>query len=445
MTQFPFIRGGLMALLLMALFATSPAAAQPQTEVTLEQALELARDNSQRIRQAYEDVRRSSLALRESQTGRLPSISADGRYTNNVQTPVIFLPEGSPFGSVLRTGMRHNVNLTGQASMPVYNAQLNRSIDLARAARNLNEVILEVTQREVEIEVQRAFLSGLLTREARDVLEASYQTRVENLALVRSMYEEGIAPEYDLIRLEVQVENMQPELIRARNDHEGALNYLKLLTGISIETEIALDGTLRELYASIPDIVFDTDFRANPNVVQLEAQRELVEHQIRIERAAYLPSLAAFGNYNVQSQSNDLDVTDYDWVTSSAVGLQITIPLFAPQRRYRVEQAQVDLNQIDLQQEFLLESLRAELETTANRLAQVEQSIEAQQRNVAQAERGLRIARVSYENGVHSVVDVNDAELALTEARLNYTNVLSDYINAVLDIENLLGHSLSGS
>lgn len=430
------------------LFILLPAFVLParaQTSVTLQEAIEMARDNSQRIRQAYEDVRRSSLAVSEGQAGRLPTLSADGRYVNNVQTPVIFLPEGSPFGTVLRTGMRHNVNLNAQAAVPVYNAQLNRSIDLARAARNLNEVILEVTEREVEIEVQRAFLSGLLTREARDVLESSYQTRVDNLELIRSMYEEGVSPEYDLIRIEVQVENMQPELIRARNDHEGALNYVKLLTGIPVETDISLDGSLADLFASIPNIVFEADFSDNPSVVQLEAQRELVEHQIAIERAAYLPSLSAFSNYTIQSQSNDLDITDYNWVTSASVGLQIAIPIFDRSRRYRVEQAEVDRNQLEIQHDFLLESLRAEFQTTSSRLQQVEQSIEAQRRNVAQAERGLRIARVSYENGVHSVVDVNDAELALTEARLNYTNVLSEYVNAVLDIENLLGRSLSGS
>src|SRR5690625_165709 len=430
------------------LFILLPAFVLParaQTSVTLQEAIEMARDNSQRIRQAYEDVRRSSLAVSEGQAGRLPTLSADGRYVNNVQTPVIFLPEGSPFGTVLRTGMRHNVNLNAQAAVPVYNAQLNRSIDLARAARNLNDVILEVTEREVEIEVQRAFLSGLLTREARDVLESSYQTRVDNLELIRSMYEEGVSPEYDLIRIEVQVENMQPELIRARNDHEGALNYVKLLTGIPVETDISLDGSLADLFASIPNFVFEADFSDNPSVAQLEAQRELVEHQIAIERAAYLPSLSAFGNYTIQSQSNDLDITDYNWVTSASVGLQIAIPIFDRSRRYRVEQAEVDRNQLEIQHDFLLESLRAEFQTTSSRLQQVEQSIEAQRRNVAQAERGLRIARVSYENGVHSVVDVNDAELALTEARLNYTNVLSEYVNAVLDIKNLLGRSLSGS
>lgn len=445
MNAFPIQWAALTALLLIPLLlAARPVQAQDASALSLDQALALARDNSQRIRQAHADVRRTSLGVREAQYGRLPSVSVDGQYTNNVQTPVIFMPEGSPFGDVLRTGSQHNFNGSAQANMPLYNAQLNRSINLSRAAANLNQAVLAVTEREVEIELQRAYLTGLMTRQALAVLQESYETRQRNLELVRSLYEEGVSPEYDLIRTEVQVENMQPDLVRARNDHQGALNYVKLLTGISIDTEIVLDDTLDDFRAALPEIVFDADFQQNADLVRIEAQRLVSEQQIALERSAYLPSLSAFGNYTYQSQGNTLEVTDYNWVNSSAVGLRLSIPLVAPQRSLRVQQAEVDLSQLDMQREFLMESLQSEFQTTASRIEQVEQTIDAQARNVSQAERGLNIARVSYENGVHSVVDVNDAELALTQARLNHANAIYDYINAILDMEDLLGRSING-
>ncbi len=435
----------LLALLFISLPGVAEARAQAQPDpmpVTLEDALMLARDNSQRIRQANLDLERSSLTLRESQFGRLPTVSIDGQYTNNLQTPVIFLPEGSPFGDVLRTGAQHNFNANATLAMPVYSAQLNRSIDLARAAQNLNQAILNVTERQVEVEVQRAFLNGLITRRALSVLEESQEMRERNLELVRSLYAEGVAPEYDLIRTEVQVDNMQPDVVRARNDHQGALNYVKLLTGISMDVEIVLNATLSDFYGRLPEIVFDQNFEMNADVIQLNAQRRITEEQLRIEEAAYLPSLSAFGNYTYQAQGQDLDVFDYNWVNSSAVGLRLSIPLFDATRHLRIQQAQVDIDQVDVQREFLLESLESQFQTTARHIEQVEATIAAQQRTVAQAERGLNIARVSYENGVHSVVEVNDAELALTQARLNHANALYDYINAVLDMEDLLGRSL---
>lgn len=422
-------------------FAVTPARAQEAMPVTLERALALARDNSQRIRQAGADVRRSELAVREAQFGRLPTVSVDAQYSNNVRTPVIFLPEGSPFGNVLRIGSRHNINAAAALSLPVYNAQLNRSIDLTRALENLNEAVLSVTEREVEIEVQRAYLNGLMTREALAVLQESYDTRLRNLALVRSLCEEGISPEYDLIRTEVQVENIQPEVARAENDHEGALNYVKLLTGIAMETEISLDGSLEQFYAALPEIVLDANFEQNAGLIQIDAQRQIAERQLALERAAYLPSLSSFGQYTYQTQTNNLDVANFNWINTAVVGLSLSIPILGPQRGLRVQQAKVDLDKIDMQREFQLESIEAEYRTTTSRIEQVRQTIAAQARNVEQAERGLNIARVSYENGVFSVVEVNDAELALTQARLNQATAYYEYVNAVLDLENLLGRT----
>ena len=135
-------------------------------------------------------------------------------------------------------------------------------------------------------------------------------------------------------------------------------------------------------------------------------------------------------------------MTDYYWVNTAMVGLTLSIPILGPQRGLRVQQARVDLDKIDMQREYLLESIEAEFRTTTNRIAQVRQTIAAQARNVEQAERGLNIARVSYENGVFSVVEVNDAELALTQARLNQATAYYEYVNAVLDLENLLGRSI---
>lgn len=181
------------------------------------------------------------------------------------------------------------------------------------------------------------------------------------------------------------------------------------------------------------------NFERNRDILQLEGQRSIVEHQISMERAAYLPSLSAFGNFNYQGQGDDLRFWDYNWAESAAIGLRLTIPIFTGGRRQRIEQAELDRVQVDLQREFAIESLRSRHQTTTRRMTEFEAMLEAQERNIAQAERGFAIARASYEEGVHTLMDVNDAERALTEARLNYSTTLAEYINAVLDLQDLVG------
>lgn len=410
------------------------------TVLTLEEALQRADNHSHQIRQGAAEIERSQWALAEARAGRLPTLNVDGNYTNNVILPFIVLPPDSPFGSsVLETGTQHNFSATAQVSVPLYSAQLNRGIEVSQASKELQEALYEATLGEVDREVQRAFLNGLISREALRVLRESQDTLEANLELISALYEEGAAPEYDLLRTEVQVRNLEPELARARNSHEGALNYLKLLTGIDIDEPIELAGSLESIYESIGDPDLPRRFENNRDLIELAGQEEIVARRLEAERAAYWPTLSAFGNYSYQGQGDDLAFWDYDWADTASVGLAVSIPLLNPGRLERINQVEVEYRQLQMQRDFVEDSLRTEYETTRNRLQELAATIDAQERTIDQAQRGYDIARASYEEGVHNLMEVNDAESALREAQLNYKNALNDYLNAVLDLEELVG------
>ncbi len=425
--------------MLLVCFVPTGAFGEEARAMSLEELVEMARSESHQVRQSRLEVRRAELAGEEARMGRWPTASAEAQYRNNLSLPVIVLPPDSPFGDVLRTGARHNFTGTLQVSVPVYSAQLNRSIEVSQAVATLEKALQEATVREVEVEVERAFLNGLVSRESYAVLRESHEALLRNLSLVEALYEEGLVPEYDLIRTEVQARNLEPELERARNGYQGALNYLKLLVGLPIEEAIELDGDLRDLYESRAGHREVAEFSENRDLMQLRGQEEVVRQRIGLERAAYWPTVGAFGTFSYQGQGDNLAVWDYNWTDTATVGLSLTIPLYSPGLRQRVEQAEVEALQVSLQREFLEESLRSQFDTTTRRLEELEAMIEAQERNVEQAERGYSIARQSYEEGAYSLMDVNDAEAALRDARMNYRSALAEYVQAVLDLEDLLG------
>jgi outer membrane protein len=411
-------------------------------ELSLDDALQLARENGHQVRQAQLEVQKTGLATSEARRGRLPTLSIETSYTNNIQRPAIFLPSIGPFdGSAIRTGSRHNVSSSLQASMPVYSPQITRTVSLRETAARLERALHDATVRDVEVEVQRAFVNGLMTHAAFVVIEQSHDRLRRNLALVEALYADGMAPEYDLIRTEVQAANVEPELVRARTNHQGALNYVKLLTGLPIDADIVLDGTLDAIYGELPSLPREPRFDRNRDVLQAEGQMALANEQLALERAAYLPTLSAIGNVTYQSQQNHAWIWDYDWLNTSFIGLRLSIPLYSGGRSRGVEQVQVQRRQLALQRAFLLSSLESEYQIAMRRMAELERSIAAQARNVGQAERGYAIARTSYEQGAHSLMDLNDAEQALTDARLNHQAAMADYINATLDIAQLLGRS----
>ncbi|HSW39021.1 MAG TPA: TolC family protein [Acidobacteriota bacterium] len=422
-----------------------PAAAQP---LTIGEAIDLARQHSERLQQAEFEIDKSAASVREARGNLLPQVSAGTQYTGNIQRPVIFLPPDSPFGNVLRLGANHSLNVNLQASMPLYNARARRALTVAQAAETMNRRLLQATTREVETEAQRAYLNALLARELRDALRLSFDRRSRNLELVRAMEEHGVVPEYDLIRTDVQVRNLEPELVRAVNSYEGALNYLKLLTGIPMDRRIDIAGTLDDYYhADIKELELrelSSDFSGNPSVMQIEGQLSIAEKQVDLERAAYRPSLSLMANRSYQSQGDHLRLWAYDWIKTASLGVTLEIPVFNFHRSDRVRQAEISVRQARSQLDFTERSLEVEYRTTLDRLAQTRQAIDSQRKNMSQAERVYGIARASYEHGAHTLLDVNDAELALTDARLNYIQVLHDYLTTLLDMEDVLGRELTG-
>jgi outer membrane protein len=432
-------------LLWIFLLIAAPLSAQP---LTIQEAIQLARQHSEQLKQTQLEIDKSAAAVREARGNLLPQVSAGGQYTGNIQKPVIFMPPDSPFGRVLEIGSTHSLDFNFQASMPLYNARSRRSITVARAAETMNQRLQQATVREIETEAQRAYMNALMARELRDALRLSFNRRTQNLELVKAMEEYGVVPEYDLIRTDVQVRNLEPEIVRSQNNYEGALNYLKLLTGLPMGLPIDILGELKDYYHNDSMDLLSRelvrDFTANPSIVQMDGQLAIAEEQVSLERAAYHPSLSLVGRRSYQSQGDQFRPWAYDWVKTASVGVTVEIPIFNFHRADRVRQAEISANQVRSRRDYTARALDVEYRTTLDRLVQTRQAIGTQEKNMFQAERAYAIARASYENGVHTLLDVNDAELAVTDARLNYVQVIHDYITTLLDMEDVLGRELTG-
>ncbi|MEX0772612.1 MAG: TolC family protein [Balneolales bacterium] len=432
----------------LLLIMSSVAAAQETNVLTIEEVIQLAEENNQQIESAEYDVRISESAVREAISGYFPQVDVSSQYQNNFELPVLVLPPDSPLGDVIRTGTQHSFSLNTQLSVPIFNQNIIRGVSLSEANEAMSRTMLEITSREIEAEAHRAFISSMLALESYETLRQSITRREQELELVRSMEAEGIVPEYDVIRTQVQVENLRPEVRRAESSYQGSLNYIKLLTGLPIDQSIELAGSLEELYQEDWEPVFNElitgrpegNFADNPQLLQLDAQRDVFRQQHRLDYAAYYPSLSLTGANNQQGQGSEFTPFDYNWVGSSYVGLSLSIPIFSGfERRYQTQQSQLSLDQLESERGYLVESLNVDYQNAIDQMTVAKETIEAQRLNVQQARRGYEIARVSYERGAQTLIEVIDAELAATDAELNYVQSLHDYIDAVVEIEYILG------
>jgi outer membrane protein TolC len=431
------------------LFFLRPAIAQEQVTplvVGIEDAMRLAMELNPTLKVAELEIERANTGINIVRGRYLPNISASGGYTRNIKKPVIFLPPGSPFGDVLEIGSDNSYSTVLAAGMPVYNPALNAALRAARVEREIAGEDLRASKIELEYFVHSAFYDALLAKESMEVMEQSFRNAQENLELVRRMQQQGLAAEFDLIRAQVQTENLRPTLLQAQNGYKMAVNYLKALIGLETNQYIELLGNLTQVAEqSMTNFSIQQANRSlnkNADLVKLNLQMNLIDKQAQSIRASALPSVSFGSNYNFQTEANDFKIADYNWVRTFAAGLRFNIPVFSGFTvRNQAKQFDILGEQMALQRDYLAENLSLQIDNILNTMLVAVEKSNTTQATVEMAERGYKISRVRYDTGQGTLLEVNDSELAFTQARFNLLQAKHELLKAQAEYKKFIGES----
>jgi outer membrane protein TolC len=415
-------------------------------ELTIESAIELAIENNHQLRIARLEIEKASDKLLEARSGLIPRISATGNYSRYIKKPVLFLPPDSPFGrltgGVIEIGF-DNTYLGGiSLQVPVFMWSIYSGIRIANKNKILAEENYKANLLNTISSVKKAFYGALLAKEIYELTKKRLENAIDNLENVRKMYEQGVVSEYDYIRAQVQVENLKPLLLQAENNLKVSKNLLKLAIGLDVKDRIEIKGEMRY------DPEFSIDFNLalkellqnNPELKQVELQRQISAEVVSMEISGHLPSLFLIGSFQYQAQANDFNFGDYRWIKTTFLGVQIQIPIFNGfETRAKIEQARITFEQSVERVISARKMLENELQNTIYKIEQAKRRIKAQEKSIELAEKGYQIAMTRYKNGIGTQIEVNDAEVNLAQAKLNYLQAIYDFLTAISDLEKLMG------
>lgn len=437
----------MMTACLLAVF--SLARAQGDTLfLDRDKAVALALENNPTMQIAELDKARALARYHEMRGNLLPSLNAHGSYTRNLKKQVIFFPEEMAplFGGVTALEVGNDNSFVGglQFAMPLFNPAIYASVDAARAEQRIAQEGHRVQGLELSWNVQQAWYDVLLAAESRQVLEQSFQLAQDNLANIRRMHQQGLVAEYDLISAEVQTENMRPDVLQARNMYELTISMLKILLGLEEQTVIVVQGNLidssDEVMAgfSIPDQ--ERSLQNNPAYISLGLQQDLLGRQTRALRATGLPSLTAVSSYNYLAESNNFRLGELNWVNTASAGLQLSIPLFRGRTiRNQVRQMEIGNQQLEIQREHLKDNLNIELSNVLKNMDIALEKARHANRNVDLAKRGYDIARIRYNSGQGTLLEIQNSDVALTRAHFNLLQAKHQLLLERIRYDRLIG------
>ena len=421
-----------------------PAVAQENTEatesplvLTLDEALQVALSDNPTVKVADKTIQKKQYAKKGTYAALWPEISASATYQRYIKKQRLHFN-----GDDIEIGTANNISAGINAGMPLVNAQLWKSLKLS--AMDVELAVEQARSSRIDMveQVSKAFYQVLLAKDSYDVYKRVYDNAVENHRIIEKRYSVGQVSEYDFIRSQVSVANAEPNVFNAENSIVLALWQLKALLGVDLDKDIDCAGRLADYEVELNAQIEMGDLSNNSTMKQLDIQSDMLEQALKIKRAANLPTLALSVGYNYVVMNETLDFSEYQWNPYSVAAFSLNIPIFAGgKRRAEINQAKIDIETLQLQKENTERQLRtAMMSYYSNMLTNVKQ-FHASSQTISQAKRGYEIAVKRYEVGGGTLVDVDNSQLAYTQAELSRSTAIFNYLTNQVSMAKVMGVS----
>ena len=428
---------------LFALTSFAQNAEQSALTLTLEQALEIALTESPTIKIAEQEIEIKRYAKQETYSSLYPRFDATAQYQRVIAKQTMSMQMGEQ-AQTIKVGSDNSFNGGVSASMPIVNAQLWESLKVSVADIILSIEKARSSQIDMIEQVTKAYFAILLAKESEVVFQRVYDNAVENNKNIQKRYEVGSVSEYDLITSNVSVQNAIPNLIEAKNAVVLALWQLKALLGIDLQKNIDVAGSLMDYEAQMNYAMTleQLDLSNNTTLKQLNIQEGMLESAHKIAKYANIPTLSINAAFLYTALGNDGAFFQAKaWNPYSYAGLQLNIPIFAGlQRRAAIRQAAINLSNLQLQRENAERQLRVAVVQSLNNMQTNVKKFSAAAATVSQAQRGYEIAVKRYEVGRGTLVDVDNSQLALTQAELGRNNAIYNFLVSKVALDKILGN-----
>lgn len=419
-----------------------------QVAFSLEDCLRYAYDNLEALKKQQLTVKATNAQVKEYVSVGLPQISAQAQITNNSIIQRQILPDGTLFGGPPGPiAVQFQPLFLSQASVNIsqmiYDPSYPIGLKGVRLYRDLTERQAEFAKVDVAESVAKTYYLVLISKERIKLIDQNISRLDTLFRETKELFATGFVEQIDVDRTEVSLNNLKIERESTIQVIETTLQLLKFQMGMPVNNPISLRDDLSKIKIDSTWLAFsETNYTDRQEYDLLMRQRGLLEVDLKNKRAVgTIPSLRAFGSLGMNSGGSFSQITNRNrWFEFAFVGLSLNVPITnGGKTSALVQKARIELdkNQLDLQ--TLERTFDFQVQQAYTKLKNSLALLEARKRNMQLAKEVTRVAKIKYENGIGSNLEIITAETTFKEAELNYQLTMYDAIVARIELEKALG------
>ena len=431
--------------LLLALAGVSPSTLEaqvPPRTLTLDEALELAEQTSERVAVAEAGVARADAVRALVRSELFPQLFGGASYDRTLRSEFegLFDTDSGPGGGGGTGGDGGGDDLDfsnlpfGQAN--VYRVGLSfsqllfaggrvRAQASQAAVRRVSAgLALSSARAQNTLDVAEAFYDAALADRLVAIAEDTYAQADRSLKVTEEQRAAGRLSEFELLRARVARDSLRPTVVRAPNTPQLAYLRLKQLIDLPLETGLQLSADLDAPAISPPARfaarLVDAELPAPPErlaVAQVQNEVLAADADISIARAERWPSIALRSDFGLVDYPASLPDFE-DWRQNWTVGVAMSVPIFTGGRikaNEALARAAADEARATLRLTQELDAL--DRASTRSDVEAARAEWEASLSTIEQAQRAYEIAELRYREGLSTQLELSDARLQLAQSQ----------------------------
>ncbi|QNA45938.1 TolC family protein [Lacibacter sediminis] len=431
--------------LLLSVASTQITQAQ-STEMSLKDVLQVVSVGNRQLQIRALELKRADELVKEAKSYLLPSVQFNSSYLVFAERPVIYLRDetATPKANDIKYGGRLAFDANVTAVYAITNPVAKSELKSAVLQKQMDVQSKRAYEEQLAMEVSQLYYTVLFYEKQKKVLMQSLWRNEQALTDAKNLFLQGKNLKTDTLSHFISVQNIRLAISSLDNQVQIAFLQLKQLMGIESTMDISLSDTLSveadaaafEIAASLVDIARQNRTDISMSKLGIE-QRKI---QLQKTKAMYKPQLLTFAQYQVQSQADDFGFRYYGLPRTSFAGLRLSIPLYSGNRlKYQSTAVSVSVKQQELALADLDTKVQTKLTALSLRLQDEKSQWAIQKQNVEAALINYKMSNERYRSGLSNRLELNDAELALTKAKLEESRLQYSIQLLFVDLKKEMG------
>jgi outer membrane protein len=399
-------------------------------ELTLNDAILIAFQNNKDIQMQEQEITVAGANILGSKSAFLPQVNLQSSYTYNDKVLVENIFSGYKNDNLAKLAFSQSV-YSGGANMANFK-QANISLDIQQET-------LRAKKLDVEFDARRLYYGLLLADETERIAKDALAQAIAHYEDVKQMYKHGRASRFDLLQSGVQVSLLEPDVVRAHNEIDSLKADINKLLARKVDYPIVTKEKLAYSFIKIDENEFlKSAYLGRPEIKLKSLGVDIDKWGMAMAKSGYRPQVDILGGYSYRSNNlgNMFNEKQANW----NAGVMVSIPIFEGfSTKAKVDAAKARYAQAKISKDNLVDQIAVDIRKACLGLQESEAIIKSQKDNVEQAQEALRIAQVSYANGVAINLDVLDAQVALAQIQKNLAAGTYDYLMAQAYLDRSIG------